>query len=668
MGTYDFEKEGSIMRKLFAEKKTGRKKHGVILITVVFIMAVALIFIVSALMLTTATRSRVYESAFNNQARLTVTSVAEAFYQALQAQEITDAAFESLKNKTININGDMPGMQGDADSYTTAHFEECGGGIKVTFTTRIGDSIECIDMILQKTDDGEPAIGFSRQMELGDGANLVRANVGGSVTGGPYTGPTNGNTILSYGDLNINIGNPNIYSDIFSLGVLTGHDTHFFGDIYFVGPDAGLGVNTQTVTFDNPESTAYFINNDSAFYWYDGDNFATGANTPVDPSMANPGGSTEARSRTYVGGGRVVFADCDNVTMGTNALGNYNGDQCVAYGVSEEGDLQFGDGDFQYYGDGSNLRGNVLEDQQTMIDSLYEQYDSLFDEYGDPINQDVPDAWDEVDDHYGLSSQESSASSLAGSIGINLKTASGSYNLEPGAYKVSGQMGEADGSGAPIIDIDLSLGDYYIFVTDNLTIEDGFFRIVNGGSEGDHKCYFVIDYDKYLQIGVNNTKHPCGIIDNSCYPSVATTDDGSGYVLSAIDQNVTPYTYVFGQGATGNLSNPPQSGDSVANEGQLRLGGPNGGSNGYYHLIAYVGMYPSTDGAGDAGAFTFSVADAVTFYGRVTCNTFGGYSGGALNVPYCPAPGSTPPPPNPFDPINSEYSLYDFQYYSVAVP
>ena len=657
------------MRKLFAGKKTGRKKGGMILITVVFILVVALIFIISALMLTTATRSRVYESAFNNQARLTVTSVAEAFYQALQSQEITDSTFESLKNKTINVTGDMPGMQGQPDSYTTASFSESGGGIKVTFTTRIGDSIECIDMVLEKDDEGDPPSGFSRQMELGDGANLVRANVGGSVTGGPYTGDTTGNTILSYGDLNINIGNPNIYSDVFSLGVLTGHDTKFYGDIYFVGPDAGLGVNTQTVTFANPDSTAYFINNDSAFYWYNGDNFATGTNTPVDPSMANASGSTEARSRTYVGGGRVVFADCDMVTMGTNALGNYNGDQCVAYGVSEEGDLQFGGGDFEYYGSSSNLRGDVTADQQNMIDELYAQYDSLFDADGNPINQSEPDSWEEVDERYDLSGERSGATSLAAAAGCNLTTGYGEYLLDPGAYTVSGTMGQADGTGAPIIDIDLAAGDYYIFVNDNLTIEDGFFRIVNGGAPGAHKCYFIIEYDKYLQIGDTNTKHPCGIIDDACFPGVSSSDDGSGYVMSEIDQTVTPYTYVFGQGAdpSSNLHEPPQSGDSVANQGQLRLGGATGGSNGYFHLIAYVGMYPSADGAGDAGAFTFSVADGVTFYGRVNASTFGGYSGGAINVPYCPAPGSTPTPPSPFTPLYSDYTLYDFQYYSMAV-
>ncbi|MBO4242490.1 MAG: hypothetical protein J5883_04355, partial [Clostridiales bacterium] len=524
------------MRKLFAGKKTGKKKNGVILLTVVFILAIALIFIISALMLTTATRSRVYESAFDNQARLTVTSVAEAFYQALQSQEITDSTFESLKNKTINITGDMPGMQGDPDSYTTASFTESGGGIKVTFTTRIGDSIECIDMVLKKTDAGEPPSGFSRQMELGDGANLVRANVGGSVNGGPYTGDTSGNTILSYGDLNVNIGNPNVYSDVFCLGILTGHDTVYYGDIYFVGEDAGLGVDTQSVSFASPESTAYFINNDNAFYLYDGDNFANGTNTPIEPGMV---GSTEARSRSYVRGGRVVFADCDNVTMGVNALGQYNGDQAVAYGVSADGDLQFGDGSFSYSGSSSNLRGNVSEDQQTMIDDLYSQYDSLFDADGNPINQDTPDSWEEVDDRYGLSSEQSGAHGLASSLGINLTTASGNYTLAPGAYTVSGTMGQADGTGAPVINIDLAAGDYYIFVNDNLTVEDGFFRILNGGSEGDHKCFFVVEYDKYLQIGVPNTKHPCGIIDDACYPGVSSSDDGSGYVLSAIDQTVT---------------------------------------------------------------------------------------------------------------------------------
>ena len=65
-----------MMRKL-TKKKAGRR--GAILVTVVFILAFAVIFIAAAMTLTQSTRKRVYTEAETNQARLTVTSVAESW-------------------------------------------------------------------------------------------------------------------------------------------------------------------------------------------------------------------------------------------------------------------------------------------------------------------------------------------------------------------------------------------------------------------------------------------------------------------------------------------------------------------------------------------------------------------------------------------------------------
>ena len=102
-------------------------KNGSMLIVVLMIMAVGLILITSAMMITGSTRQRYFDSSKSNQARLTVTSVAEAFYQAVYLQEITDEQLEALANGNavldFSVNGtSVPGASGAVDNMTTASF------------------------------------------------------------------------------------------------------------------------------------------------------------------------------------------------------------------------------------------------------------------------------------------------------------------------------------------------------------------------------------------------------------------------------------------------------------------------------------------------------------------------------------------------------------------
>ena len=72
----------------------------VTVIIVVLILALAMIFIASAMMLTQATRRRLYSTAYQSQARLTVTAASEVFLEALKMQEITDNDLEAIMGKT----------------------------------------------------------------------------------------------------------------------------------------------------------------------------------------------------------------------------------------------------------------------------------------------------------------------------------------------------------------------------------------------------------------------------------------------------------------------------------------------------------------------------------------------------------------------------------------
>lgn len=147
------------MRK-FNKKKGSRQ--GAILVTVVFILAFAIIFIAAAMMLTQHTRKRVYTEAESSQARLTVTSVAEAFYRAIQKCEFADDDILDLCKgpSTIRVQASsaadtIPGLENlgvtNPNSYTTVYLYRTHTGAGTTdddytyyadFSTHIDGQVE----------------------------------------------------------------------------------------------------------------------------------------------------------------------------------------------------------------------------------------------------------------------------------------------------------------------------------------------------------------------------------------------------------------------------------------------------------------------------------------------------------------------------------------------
>ncbi|PWJ69695.1 hypothetical protein B0O40_2067 [Ruminococcaceae bacterium R-25] len=158
--------------------KSKKNKKGAILVIVVLILALAMIFIASAMMLTQATRRRLYSNAMQSQARLTVTAASEAFLEALNMQEITDTALEALIDKThastdkkvkMVVEG-VPGMSSDEDNCTYVDIwkEPTDSTIVYCdFTTIIGDETENVQVVL-KAEDSEPAstTSFKNQIEV----------------------------------------------------------------------------------------------------------------------------------------------------------------------------------------------------------------------------------------------------------------------------------------------------------------------------------------------------------------------------------------------------------------------------------------------------------------------------------------------------------------------
>lgn len=179
-----------MMRKL-TKKKAGRR--GAILVTVVFVLAFAVIFIAAAMMLTQSTRKRVYTEAESNQARLTVTSVAESWYRAIEKCEFEDDDILALckansgNGTTIRVkasaNADtVPGIENEGSTNNESYTEvkmyrspNVEGATKdeeytyyADFSTHIDGQVENVRAALTytppvHTTDGAP---FSTQIDL----------------------------------------------------------------------------------------------------------------------------------------------------------------------------------------------------------------------------------------------------------------------------------------------------------------------------------------------------------------------------------------------------------------------------------------------------------------------------------------------------------------------
>ena len=190
--------------------KAKKSKQGAILVIVVLILALAMIFIAAAMMLTQATRGRMYESTVRSQARLTVTAASEVFLEALETQEITDAQLDSMILPTKHDNNSdkikmvvegVPGMSEADDNCTYLDLYYVGSNKKVAyadFTTVIGDQEENIQIKLRVKDvGGTTKEMFKNQIDIGGGTttNDLRFTRGVGMYNKDVT-PKNNNIII----------------------------------------------------------------------------------------------------------------------------------------------------------------------------------------------------------------------------------------------------------------------------------------------------------------------------------------------------------------------------------------------------------------------------------------------------------------------------------------
>ena len=249
-----------------------------------------MIFIASAMMLTQATRGRLYKNTMASQARLTVTTAAEVFLEALETQEITDAQLDAMllgtgetpapkQRHTDNsqkikmlVNG-VPGMSSASNNctYLDLYFPDTSNTniVYADFTTIIGDETENVRAIL-KVDNHKSNLGgrFSNQIEIAAnvGTSELRFTKGvGMYNTDLFSSNPDDNTILLRSDgAHEQTSGSIFFSDLIfggGNGIVTelGGGNYYHGDMIFL-----KGSYFGTVSdFGCIDGNMYFLGDDS---------------------------------------------------------------------------------------------------------------------------------------------------------------------------------------------------------------------------------------------------------------------------------------------------------------------------------------------------------------------------------------------------------------------
>ena len=625
--------------------KTNKSKHGVVLVTILFILAIALIFIMSALMLTTATRTRLYTRAEDNQARLTVTAAAESFYQALYMQEITDDQFMKMGGTSVRlVNPEMPGMSADnPNNMTWAYFtKKSDNTMVIDFKTTIGDQTECINMVLDYTQPVAPANSFAHMLNVSKGGNVNHAAVGMDVNScgdgaGGWSGSSgwkkataDNNTLVFRGkfdNANSDTGNNYYYSDVISVGTFSPVDSFVYGDLVFWGKDAGYELSKVSGTpLSLNGGSIYFVGNKQSLQ----NNYSA---TKTD----NWPGCGE----WFGGNGTVVFYDEAEQTI--------NFEKGQNFGSS----LTFMQSDNTKFNAVTPSNGSTV----TTLDSAHKTqaqkylgFDYSATIYS-PVKKNDLLTWTGAAAENGWYKNEAAIPGDTKSVDSDMLTDGGA--LGSGTYKLNGTMGSLDSM--PIITCDLSSGNYFFYITEGFTMNSGYFKITNGGGSPNN-VFFIICSGATFRICHTGTGSQApngngiaGIICDNCFTTLPTNDGESKSCYRDYDNVVNgsvPHAFIYSMGT---------GGDAMA---QLQIG-----SNNSVVCTAFIGLYPYDDETEDDGILEVYQAESCLFYGRITCRNVKFNNSNQVRIPYCPEPGSDTKSDKPVEKY-SDYSIYDFQYYT----
>ncbi len=648
-------------------RKTNKKlsklvddKSGVILVTVIFIVAMALVFITTALTISIANRQRVYSNATSDQARLTVTSLSQAIWQAIYSQQINDQMlYELAKGSTNNgslvtfTSSDIPGM-GNGSAVATAYFyliqEEDRTTTPIT-PRKIGIECKCdIDgnvqyytMVLQKNQgESTPPTMFQFVVNLGDGGYLNSCNIGmvaSSITGNTYNNmqphTADDNVVFLHKPTANTEDNLGFYSTILTDGYLYMQDSIVTRDVYFLGQDAGIRFGgSRQLTQHNPSSGTR--RSGDLYFWGTRSPFVEYSGTPIDTNQIN----------FNHGVNNVYFDTIDTV----DDEGNHTYTGFENFNMMFEPQTENGiNGTFIY--DRQEIRngirtrngGGTAAHWTSSIGSDWVEAAGM-DDYlvTDP---DIPDTINEIATSYATQIAEATD----GDHNLNLGTATG---LTAGNYFVT--------SSATItrtINCNVSGGDIIIVLDENVKLDfgaNGYMKILTGGT---NNLIFILKSGAQIRIGYG-CQDNCGIVDVDCF-------SGSYFDARNLNQSKVPRCMIFSMYTISAQAqaNPTNSGYQSAAAPVCMMG------NGSNVLTAMLGFYPQSDpdGGGGCKLFLRNCVASYVFYGRISAGGIYTESGGNLNIPYCPTTPSSQDDRGYAYRDNTDYSVnVDECYYFTA--
>ncbi len=650
-----------MMRK-FNKKKGSR--HGSILVTVVFILAFAIIFIAAAMMLTQSTRKRVYTEAENNQARLTVTSVAEAFYRAIQKCEFMDNDLITLckNNATINIQassnaGHIPGLEdigtSSTVSYTTCTFKrvhKAGAGTTnddytyyADFSTHIDGQVENVRAELSYvTPPGDTNTApFSTQVDIN--SKFTQNNM--ELVGEGKDGDLDNIFLVRKGSNNGNSSFSSTATLIYCDGDVV------FKDEDFKSTDIVFLQGARLATGDSGKFKTGHVKN--LFF------FGSGTE-PIsnESSRGNFGDCVSSDTNFYLCGRTNVSA----WTSGGNVV------EINADGSKKSGGAVFAD---------ATKNAAFVKKVQT-----YAQYNA---KYRDGGTNPYPTTDDFLTSSAGISNNPVSTKTApssptwSGSLGDFLTTKS--YQKSGGGYLPSGT---------------------YVFTSDDsnhdethpgLSAKEPYVVVLKGGVK--YQFWFKSDkkFDLFNVIFIVNDPKPSYpvmfLLENKVevkWPGTSNSSNGlvCGNGILAVegrsfDDAAATYNFVktewgknhgnpkeFEKGAKGyshryNSVNEPCAMIIGMGNNKLAL-------DKNILMEAFIGLFNDSYGATTKSKFTFRNCDNGVFYGRVMTDGYDDSDSGSMTNPGSPTASSLPAPNPPIKKVVTGFSLNSMKYYYGITP
>ena len=621
------------MVKRFSKKQGS--KQGVILLTVVFILAMAVIFISACMVMTQATRNRLYWKAEQSQARLTVTSAAEAFYQALlvgdfQQDQLTSLAKKGAKDiymtATDATGKYLPGMSLDEKNCTTLSLkakDATCSEIYAYLVTNIDGEVERVKITFKVKDKPKVYGLFNSPVDMnGSAAQLNFDDVGYVVDG---SNPSD-NFFILRGGAQMDNSSSNIYSNmIFAGGTVSEYVANIYGDAVFL-KDATISATGGDRTFSwGSGSNVYFTSPDTVTSCFSfGDNQIT-LNTNnlifANRNCNSFGKNNKINEKTIIA---LTIGDSGSVTQSTSVTAGTLAHSGTLTDDIKTNAVLYSSKDFNEKVIGSfpttseafakiKVGDSALD---TTAPSDYKSYtlEQFTSKYGNTAGGQSKVVGDENGD--GVVEYPNIKITSGGDVGDSLNTGTRAVFL-------------LDGSTSYIIYLTGSGNDYNFY--------QGTFAVFNPKSTVNQ--VFVLESGVNLTMCCNNAQSiGAGFLsvsrgDDSLTASALSQTSGGKY-SNYWDSKQKPSIYVLGAG----------SNDVTMNTGAVFEG--------------YMGLFNPTTTVGQSNFYLYNNSEYV--YGRLMIDGFDSNTdGGSLNMPYCPGPNTNGSKP--------DIEMYEFGYNVVSV-